>query len=390
MNISPAIKAMANQLVEWRRALHRRPELAFEEHETAAFIATQLRAFGLEVHEGLAGTGVIGILRNGEGPSVGLRADIDALPIAELTGADYASETPGKMHACGHDGHTTMLLGAAQVMAADPPGPGTVVFIFQPAEENEGGARVMIEDGLLEQFPLDSTYALHNWPGLEAGRIAMRAGPVMAAFDTFELKVMGRGSHGAMPHEGIDPITLAAQLQMAWQTIVSRAVDPTDAAVISVTQIHAGHTLNVIPDEVILRGTVRTLRPATRDFVQAEMTRRAEMIAEAFHASAELTYQRRYPATINSPEAAETARRAAEAIVGRDAVQTDYAPSMASEDFAFLLEKVPGAYGWIGNGSAEGGRNLHSPHYDFNDEILPLGVQFFVEVARRALIGASE
>ncbi|OOY26846.1 peptidase M20 [Thioclava sp. L04-15] len=390
MNISPAIKAMENQLVEWRRALHRRPELAFEEHETAAFIATQLRAFGLEVHEGLAGTGVIGILRNGEGPSVGLRADIDALPIAELTGADYASETPGKMHACGHDGHTTMLLGAAQVMAADPPGPGTVVFIFQPAEENEGGARVMIEDGLLEQFPLDSTYALHNWPGLEAGRIAMRAGPVMAAFDTFELKVMGRGSHGAMPHEGIDPITLAAQLQMAWQTIVSRAVDPTDAAVISVTQIHAGHTLNVIPDEVILRGTVRTLRPATRDFVQAEMTRRAEMIAEAFHASAELTYQRRYPATINSPEAAETARRAAEAIVGRDAVQTDYAPSMASEDFAFLLEKVPGAYGWIGNGSAEGGRNLHSPHYDFNDEILPLGVQFFVEVARRALIGANE
>ncbi|OOY11857.1 peptidase M20 [Thioclava marina] len=390
MNISPAIKAMENQLVEWRRALHRRPELAFEEHETAAFIATHLRAFGLEVHEGLAGTGVIGILRNGEGPSVGLRADIDALPIAELTGADYASETPGKMHACGHDGHTTMLLGAAQVMAADPPGPGTVVFIFQPAEENEGGARVMIEDGLLEQFPLDSTYALHNWPGLEAGRIAMRAGPVMAAFDTFELKVMGRGSHGAMPHEGIDPITLAAQLQMAWQTIVSRAVDPTDAAVISVTQIHAGHTLNVIPDEVILRGTVRTLRPATRDFVQAEMTRRAEMIAEAFHASAELTYQRRYPATINSPEAAETARRAAEAIVGRDAVQTDYAPSMASEDFAFLLEKVPGAYGWIGNGSAEGGRNLHSPHYDFNDEILPLGVQFFVEVARRALIGANE
>lgn len=390
MNISPAIKAMENQLVEWRRALHRRPELAFEEHETAAFIATQLRAFGLEVHEGLAGTGVIGILRNGEGPSVGLRADIDALPIAELTGADYASETPGKMHACGHDGHTTMLLGAAQVMAADPPGPGTVVFIFQPAEENEGGARVMIEDGLLEQFPLDSTYALHNWPGLEAGRIAMRAGPVMAAFDTFELKVMGRGSHGAMPHEGIDPITLAAQLQMAWQTIVSRAVDPTDAAVISVTQIHAGHTLNVIPDEVILRGTVRTLRPATRDFVQAEMTRRAEMIAEAFHASAELTYQRRYPATINSSEAAETARRAAEAIVGRDAVQTDYAPSMASEDFAFLLEKVPGAYGWIGNGSAEGGRNLHSPHYDFNDEILPLGVQFFVEVARRALIGANE
>ncbi|MPQ92636.1 M20 aminoacylase family protein [Thioclava sp. JE_KL1] len=390
MNITPAIKAMEDQLVEWRHALHRRPELAFEEHETAAFIAAELRAFGLEVHEGLAGTGVIGVLRNGAGPTVGLRADIDALPISELTGADYASEIPGKMHACGHDGHTTMLLGAAQAMATDPPGPGTVVFIFQPAEENEGGARVMIEDGLLEQFPLDSTFALHNWPGLEAGKIAMRAGPVMAAFDTFELKVMGKGSHGAMPHEGIDPITLAAQLQMAWQTIVSRAVDPTDATVISVTQIHAGHTLNVIPDEVTLHGTVRTLRPATRDFVQAEMTRRAEMIAEAFHAKAELIYQRRYPATINDAEAAETARRAAEAIVGRDAVQVDYAPSMASEDFAFLLEKVPGAYGWIGNGSAEGGRNLHSPHYDFNDSILPLGVQFFVEVAHRALAGSND
>ncbi|OWY13617.1 peptidase M20 [Thioclava sp. F34-6] len=390
MNITPAIKAMEDQLVEWRHALHRRPELAFEEHETAAFIAAELRRFGLEVHEGLAGTGVIGVLRHGEGPTVGLRADIDALPISELTGADYASEIPGKMHACGHDGHTTMLLGAAQAMAANPPGPGTVVFIFQPAEENEGGARVMIEDGLLDQFPLDSTFALHNWPGLEAGKIAMRAGPVMAAFDTFELKVMGKGSHGAMPHEGIDPITLAAQLQLAWQTIVSRAVDPTDATVISVTQIHAGHTLNVIPDEVILRGTVRTLRPATRDFVQVEMTRRAEMIAEAFHAKAELTYQRRYPATINDAGAAETARRAAEAIVGRDAVQVDYAPSMASEDFAFLLEKVPGAYGWIGNGSAEGGRNLHSPHYDFNDAILPLGVQFFVEVAHRALAGSND
>ncbi|OWY04508.1 M20 aminoacylase family protein [Thioclava sp. IC9] len=390
MNITPAIKAMEDQLVEWRHALHRRPELAFEEHETAAFIAAELRRFGLEVHEGLAGTGVIGVLRNGEGPTVGLRADIDALPISELTGADYASEIPGKMHACGHDGHTTMLLGAAQAMATDPPGPGTVVFIFQPAEENEGGARVMIEDGLLDQFPLDSTFALHNWPGLEAGKIAMRAGPVMAAFDTFELKVMGKGSHGAMPHEGIDPITLAAQLQMAWQTIVSRAVDPTDATVISVTQIHAGHTLNVIPDEVILRGTVRTLRPATRDFVQVEMTRRAEMIAEAFHATAELTYQRRYPATINDAGAAETARRAAETIVGSDAVQVDYAPSMASEDFAFLLEKVPGAYGWIGNGSAEGGRNLHSPHYDFNDAILPLGVQFFVEVAHRALAGSND
>jgi len=389
MTISAPVKAMHPQLVEWRHALHRRPELAFEEHETADFIAERLRAFGLEVHRGLAGTGVIGVLRNGAGPTVGLRADIDALPVTEITGAPYASEIAGKMHACGHDGHTTMLLGAAQAMAADPPGPGTVVFIFQPAEENEGGARVMLEDGLLERFPLDSVYALHNWPGLTEGKIAVRPGPVMAAFDTFELRIVGKGAHGAMPHQGVDPITIAAQLQFAWQTIVSRGIEPTDAAVISITQVHAGHTLNVIPDEVILRGTVRSLRPETRDFLQAEMTLRAEKIAEACHAKAELTYERRYPATINDAGAAETARRAAEAILGAGAVETGLAPSMASEDFAFLLERVPGAYGWIGNGPAEGGRNLHSPRYDFNDAILPLGVQFFVEVARRALTGSN-
>lgn len=389
MNIAQSIRDMVPLLETWRHALHSRPETAFQEHATAALIARELRAMGLEVHEGIAGTGVVGILRNGAGGSVGLRADIDALDITETTGLDYASTIPGKMHACGHDGHTAMLLGAARAMAAAPPGPGTVVFIFQPAEENEGGARVMVDAGLFDRFPVDRVFAMHNWPGLDVGRIAVRPGPMMAAFDTFELTLTGKGSHGAMPHQGIDPITVAAQLQMAWQTIVSRVVDPTDSAVISVTQVHAGHTLNVIPSEVILRGTVRSLRPQTRDLLQAEMAHRASCVAEAFHATAELTYQRRYPAVENDPFAAEIARRAAEAILGPAAVQTALPPSMASEDFAFMMQKVPGAYLWIGNGSAEGGRNLHSPNYDFNDAILPIGVQVLVETARRSLRGAD-
>lgn len=389
MNIAQSIRDMIPLLETWRHALHSRPETAFQEHATAALIARELRAMGLEVHEGIAGTGVVGILRNGAGGSVGLRADIDALDITETTGLDYASTIPGKMHACGHDGHTAMLLGAARAMAAAPPGPGAVVFIFQPAEENEGGARVMVDAGLFDRFPVDRVFAMHNWPGLDVGRIAVRPGPMMAAFDTFELTLTGKGSHGAMPHQGIDPITVAAQLQMAWQTIVSRVVDPTDSAVISVTQVHAGHTLNVIPSEVILRGTVRSLRPQTRDLLQAEMAHRASCVAEAFHATAELTYQRRYPAVENDPFAAEIARRAAEAILGPAAVQTALPPSMASEDFAFMMQKVPGAYLWIGNGSAEGGRNLHSPNYDFNDAILPIGVQVLVETARRSLRGAD-
>lgn len=389
MNIAQSIRDMVPLLETWRHALHSRPETAFQEHATAALIARELRMMGLEVHEGIAGTGVVGILRNGAGGSVGLRADIDALDIAETTGLDYASTIPGKMHACGHDGHTAMLLGAARAMVEAPPGPGTVVFIFQPAEENEGGARVMVDAGLFDRFPVDRVFAMHNWPGLDVGRIAVRPGPMMAAFDTFELTLTGKGSHGAMPHQGIDPITVAAQVQMAWQTIVSRVIDPTDSAVISVTQVHAGHTLNVIPAEVILRGTVRSLRPQTRDLLQSEMAHRAGCVAEAFHATAELTYQRRYPAVENDPIAAEIARQAAAAVLGPTAVETALPPSMASEDFAFMLQKVPGAYLWIGNGSAEGGRNLHSPNYDFNDAILPIGVQVLVEAARRSLRGAD-
>jgi len=389
VSIAPEIRAMSPLLEEWRHDLHAHPELAFEEHRTAAFIARELAAMGLEVHEGLAGTGVIGVLRNGAGPLIGLRADIDALPVQEATGLPYASQTPGRMHACGHDGHTTMLLGAARQMAAHPPGSGTIVFIFQPAEENEGGARVMVEEGLFDRFPVNQVFAIHNWPGLAAGEIAVHAGPVMAALDTFELQITGKGSHAAMPHEGIDPITLAAQIQTAWQTIICRVVNPTDPAVISITQVIAGDTLNVIPEQAILRGTVRSFSPATQDLIQFEMTRRAEMISDAFHAEAALAYERRYPATINDPTAAALAVRAAEAAIGSGAVHTEHAPSMAAEDFSFMLGAVPGAYVWLGNGSMEGGCNLHSPTYRFNDDILPAGVQYFVEVVRQALKSAA-
>jgi hippurate hydrolase len=385
MNVSQDIRDMLPELTKWRHDLHAHPETAFKEHRTAAFIATQLRKMGLEVHEGIGGTGVVGILRNGDGWQVGLRADIDALDVEEATELPYASTIPGKMHACGHDGHTTMLLGAARHMAANPPGKGTVVFIFQPAEENEGGARVMMEDGLFDRFPVDRLFALHNWPGLPEGQFAVHSGPVMAALDTFELRLIGKGSHAAMPQQGIDPITLAAQIQNGWQTIVSRMVDPTDAAVISITQMLAGDTLNVIPEQVILRGTVRSLLPATQDMLEAEMAYRARYIAQAYHANAEFDYQRRYPATINAEPATELALAAARAIAGEDALRTDLTPSMGAEDFAFMMQDIPGAYIWIGNGPAEGGRNLHSPNYQFNDAIIPVGVQYFCEVAKRAL-----
>ena len=387
MSRSDPFDEMEPQLAQWRHYLHAHPETAFEEHETAAFLVEELTKIGLDVHTGIAGTGVVAVLRNGPGRTVGLRADIDALDVEELTGLPYASKRPGKMHACGHDGHTTMMLGAARAMVQDPPGPGTVVFIFQPAEENEGGAREMISDGLFERFPVDQVFSLHNWPGLAEGAFAVHHGPVMAAMDNFELRLVGRGAHGAMPHQGIDPISIAAQLQTAWQSIVSRAIDPTDPAVISVTQIHAGDALNVIPEAIVLKGTVRSFLPATRDLLEAEMEHRASHIAQAFHANAEFRFERRYPATINDPGSSRLAETAATTIAGAEMVKTGLTPSMASEDFAFMLERVPGAYIWIGNGPAEGGRNLHSPHYQFNDNILAIGARYFCEVTRLALIG---
>ena len=383
-DLDSSIARIVPDLVSWRRDLHAHPELAFQEHRTSAFVAEKLRQFGLEVHTGFAGTGVVGILSCGNGPRIGLRCDMDALPIQEETGVPYASQTPGVMHACGHDGHTTMLLGAARILAESRPTTGTFVFIFQPAEENEGGARVMLEDGLFDKIPVDAAYGMHNWPGLPAGDVAVHNGPVMAAFDTFEAVIEGKGSHGAMPHQGVDPIMISGHLMAAWQAIVSRTVSPTEAAVISVTQIHAGDTWNVIPDRVTLRGTVRSFSPTVRDLLEAKMARRAELVCASFDATCRFTYNRNYPATINTPAETEIARGAALAAAGSERLHLGLAPSMGAEDFAFMLEKVPGAYLWIGNGPETEGRNLHSARYNFNDDILADGVRLWVSLATTA------
>jgi hippurate hydrolase len=384
-DIAARIDAVLPDIVALRHDIHAHPELAFHEHRTADLVARRLRDLGLEVHTGIGGTGVVGVLRGAPGgPSIGLRCDMDALPITEATGLAYASTHSGTMHACGHDGHTAMLLGAARVLAEIGAGDATCVFIFQPAEENEGGGRAMVEDGLFERFPVDAVYGLHNWPGLPVGRMAVHGGPVMAAFDTFEVVVEGKGCHGAMPHQGIDPITIAAQLVNAWQAIVSRTVSPLAAAVISVTQIHAGDAWNVIPDRVVLRGTTRSFDPAVRDLLEAQMALRADHVCRAFGATCSFSYTRRYPATINTAAEATIAAAAAATAVGAAQVVIDPPPSMGAEDFAFMLAERPGAYVWLGNGSDTDGHQLHSAHYDFDDTAIAHGIRYWVELARSA------
>lgn len=373
-------------MTEWRRDLHAHPETAFEEQRTSDFVAEKLASFGLEVHRGLAKTGVVGILRNGEGPMVGFRADMDALHIHEETNLPHSSRNPGRMHACGHDGHTAMLLGAARHLTENPNlFQGTIVFIFQPAEENEGGGRVMVEEGLFDRFPVEKVFGMHNWPGLEVGRIALRPGPLMAAYDIFELTLTGRGTHAGMPHMGADTIMVGSQIVGAWQTIASRSVHPIDSAVVSVTQFHAGDTWNVLPATAVLRGTVRTFRPEVQDLVQRRMGEVATAIAGGFGVEASLRYERRYPPTTNSAKETELARQAAARVVGEDALDLDPMPSMGAEDFSFMLQKRPGCYIWVGAGPSDQGRNLHSPHYDFNDAVLPIGASYWVRLAETVL-----
>lgn len=384
MDVKARIESQLPQLIEWRHHLHAHPELAYQEHQTAAFVAAKLKEFGLEVYEGIGKTGVVGLLRRANGPIVGLRADMDALPIMESTGVPYASKVPGSMHACGHDGHTTMLLGAARILAESPPEDGSVAFIFQPAEEGEAGGKAMLDDGLFRDFPVKSVYGLHNWPGVPFGQFAVHSGPVMAAFDTFEVVVEGRGSHGAMPHQGVDAIAIATQLCQAWQLIISRGVEATDAAVISVTQIHAGDAWNVLPDSAVLRGTVRTLRLDTREKIRRAMAERADLLCRAFGAAARFAWQERYPSTINTAAEAELAGQVGRAVSAQPVLST-LPPSMASEDFAYMLQQKPGAYVWLGCGSADGGKNLHSPQYDFNDELIPIGVEYWVTLAHAAI-----
>ncbi len=377
-------------LAAWRHEIHAHPETAFEEKRTAEFVASRLKEFGIEVHRGLAGTGVVGTLKGARPGSraIALRADMDALHIHERNGHDYVSQNPGKMHACGHDGHTTMLLGAARYLAETRNFAGTVHFIFQPAEENEGGGRVMVQQGLFEKFPVEAVFGMHNWPGMPAGRFALRAGPMMASFDIFEITVKGKGTHAALPHLGIDPIIAAAQIAMGLQTIASRNTPPLDAAVVSVTQIHGGDTWNVIPDEVVLRGTTRSFKSELQDAMEAAIRRIAEGVAEAMGASVAVRYERRYPPTVNSPAETEIAAATAAEVVGATNVDRELNPTMGSEDFAFMLQARPGAYLFIGNGPSNGA-GLHNPHYDFNDEILPIGASYWARLVERVLAKAA-
>lgn len=385
MPVLGRIAAFQDEMMSWRRELHAHPETAFEEYQTADFVADKLRSFGLTVARGIAGTGVVGTLSRGEGPSIGLRADMDALAVSEANGFAHKSQHKGRMHACGHDGHTAMLLGAARYLAESGRFRGTIQFIFQPAEENEGGGRKMIEEGLFERFPVETVYAMHNWPGLAVGKFAVRPGAMLAAYDVFEIIVRGRGGHAAMPHACVDPVVTAAQIVGALQVIASRNTHALDSAVVSVTQIHGGDTWNVIPAEVVLRGTARCFAPATRDMIEAAIQRVAAGCAAANGASVVCRYERRYPPTINHAGATKIAVDVAREIVGEANVDLDPTPTMGGEDFAFMLEQKPGCYAFIGNGPSEDGRVLHSPHYDFNDSILPIGASYLARLAETVL-----
>ena len=386
MTILPEITALDPLMRQWRHHIHAHPETAFEETATSAFVADKLKSFGLEVHTGIAKTGVVGVLRNGaSNTAVGLRADLDALHIHEKTGVPHASQTEGKMHACGHDGHTTMLLGAAQAMAQRRNFDGTTYFIFQPAEENEGGGRVMVQEGLFDRFPMQAVYGMHNWPEMPAGKIALREGPLMGAYDIFEIIVTGRGAHAAMPHLSRDPMSFVAHLISALQTIVARNVHPLEAGVVSVTQVHGGDTWNVIPQEVVLRGTVRSFQPAIQDLIEKRMGEIVAGLAATFEVSATLRYERRYPATINTAAETRHALAAATRLVGAENVDTNPMPSMASEDFAFMLQAKPGCYIWLGGGCGPDTPNLHNPFYDFNDDALQIGASYWVTLAEAQL-----
>lgn len=372
-------------MVAWRRDIHANPETAFEEHRTANVVAQALMLMGLPVHRGLAVTGVVATLKNGEGPSIALRADLDALNMQELGSQAHASRCVGKMHACGHDGHTAMLLGAAAHLARHKPFRGTVHFVFQPGEENEGGGRLMVDEGLFDQFPADAVYGMHNFPQMPRGHFAIRTGTMTAFLDTFEITVTGKGSHGAMPETGIDSIVVASQLVNALQTIVSRRTGATESAVVSVTQIHGGDTWNVIPETTVLRGTVRTLDPAVQDRTEAAMRQVCEGVAQTHGAKVALRYMRGYPGVVNTPAETAAAVAAAASLVGEAQVHTDIPPAMGSEDFAFMLQKRPGAYIGIGAGEGQNDPPVHNPYYDFNDNILPLGAAYWVALVRQQL-----
>ncbi|MCJ2182952.1 M20 family metallopeptidase [Novosphingobium sp. 1949] len=379
-----AIAALLPDLIALRRDIHAHPELAYAEHRTAALVATALEELGLEVTRGVGGTGVVGVLRRGTSPrSIGLRADMDALPIQEEGGPAHASRHDGIFHGCGHDGHTAMLLGAARYLARDARFEGTVNFIFQPAEEGEGGARAMVRDGLFERFPCDRVFALHNWPDLPAGSLRTRPGPIMASADKFRITLQGRGGHAALAHQTPDVLLAAAQLVQQLNTIVSRRVAATQAAVLSVTRISGGHAHNVLPASCEIVGTVRTFDAAVQDRIEASLRAMCQGAAQASETRIEVEYDRYYPATINDEAAALAALEAARRVSDDVALAPD--PAFTSEDFAFMLQERPGAYLWLGQRSEEHQAPLHHPHYDFNDRIMATGIGVFVALVETHL-----
>ncbi|MGB6106162.1 MAG: M20 aminoacylase family protein [Pusillimonas sp.] len=389
-NVFDAISLFHDELTALRRDIHAHPELGFREQRTAELVAQSLTVLGCEVHRGVGRTGVVGVLEgrcNTRGRSIGLRADMDALPILEQTDAAHASTCTGVMHACGHDGHTAVLLGAARYLAETRGFDGRVVLIFQPAEEGLGGAQAMLDDGLFDRFPCDAIYGLHTWPGLPAGVIGVNPGPMMAAADHFEIHIEGRGGHGAHAYQTNDPIVIAAQLITALQTIVSRNVPAPDAAVITVASVNAGtlQAMNVIPRDARMSGTVRTFSPVVQEQIIRRMEEVVEGIAAAFKAKIDMTYHRLFPATINTPEHARFVAQVAAELFGGDKVVPNLVPSMGSEDFSFMLQQRPGAYFRLGQGGAEAGRVLHSPTFDFNDAVIPVGSAMFCRLVERSM-----
>ena len=386
MNTIKELEDLQQEMQNWRRDIHAHPEIAFEEHRTAEIVAEKLKSFGIEVETGIAGTGVVGTLKKGTGNrAIGLRADLDALLINEANDFEHKSKNPGKMHACGHDGHTVMLLGAAKYLSEQGNFDGTVNFIFQPAEENEGGGKAMIDDGLFDKYPVESVYGMHNIPGMPVASFAIKPGPIMAAFDVFNVKIIGKGGHAAMPQTTIDPIIIGTKIIDAYQSIVSRYIDPQEPAVLSVTQFHAGDAYNVIPNDIEIKGCTRCFSPKVQKQLEEQMHQITKSICEAYGASYEFEFEHRYPATINSEEEAEIAGKVAQQVVGQERVNLSPTPGMGSEDFAYMLQEKPGSYIWIGNGDGEGSCMVHNPGYDFNDEILPIGATYWVKMAEEIL-----
>ncbi|MDO9107240.1 MAG: M20 aminoacylase family protein [Methylovulum sp.] len=389
MSVAYELTLLHAQMREWRRHLHQFPETAFEETQTAHYIAGKLADFGLDVHQGLAKTGVVATLNAGNGgKKIALRADMDALHIQEQNSFAYQSRHDGKMHACGHDGHSAMLLGAACYLSAHRNFNGTVFFVFQPAEEGRAGAKRMIDDGLFRQFPADCVFGMHNYPDVPTGHFAIKAGAMMASFDCFEITLTGQATHAAMPHKGNDAIVAAAHVVMALQTIVSRMLDPAAPAVVSITQIHAGETWNALPESVVLRGTFRCFDSALQTLIADKIAQLVKAICAGFNVGAELKFNPEnpaYPVTFNAEAATALALKAAVAVVGAAHVDRQPTPSMGSEDFAFMLQEKPGSYIWIGNGPSANSCLLHNPHYDFNDDILPVGAAYWVELVQTVL-----